>query len=770
MNAFHSWHCRPTAKRLLAILTLMAVVSVTGCGGKGSGGEGGGGSSSGFGGSTGSVANSGPTKTSLRVEAFDADGDALQYQWRVTGGSVENRNARETVWTLPDGPGLHFAYVVISDGKGGYIEQQYAVSSDGTGVAAPARQPVSYTASVISDFSGTPVRLRFESPDATNFVPSGGGAAVRRTVYLPDVQVQVVSGGAAVFSGVSDLSGEISLPKLDAGRSYDIKCATTQGVILDTCRSGFSPGTVASVVPVSPLLSEARNLRLYGHVALADGNICGMHNEFFGMQSAATVQLLQADGASLGPAVRINRFGDYALDAAVAVQARLKLRVQCESYTATLDVPAPAASGYVSGAPVEVSHQIPNTRPQVTKLLANGMDGNVRGDTVELELPGAQSKTLPHPDHFLTYKGRDTKLSACMYYRSLGAAGDCDAQGNMVAPISFDDWKRRHRFAPFAASNTEVAANYINRWDLNLVRRMVATSTAPDSLAFYVCNHPGPDGSTQKEIDQVLETGLKGENEVACVAMEWSVTPGVNGGVPFTKFLTFAPDGSLLPSINLDGRGEKYMPGACIACHGGTQYNGRFPDKGNPSPMLGSRFLPFDTGNYLFSSRPDLTEQAQTDALYLLNQMVRTTEKTDAAVPNSPTTRLIDGWYAGGKTLDKNFLPPKWRVDESQAATAGAARFYREVIGTSCRTCHTALSSPRFDWDSLGPASFRSARVELHVCGGTADLARNASMPNALVTRNNMSARAQVDPGIAALMRTYFGCDAPQPDPAYPQR
>jgi mono/diheme cytochrome c family protein len=775
MNAFRPWYCRRPAGAPTILLALLAASVLTACGGKG--GDTGSSAASGASGGTGSVANSGPARTSLRVEASDADGDTLQYQWRVTGGSVENRNARETVWTLPDGPGLHFAYVVISDGKGGYIEQQYAVSSDNTGIAAPARQPVTYTASAVNDFSGTPARLRFASSDKTLFATPGGGAQAERRVYLPDVQVQVqVAGnGPVVFSGTSDLSGEVSLPKLDNNKLYDIKCATTQGDALAPCASGFGFGTVASVAQVSPALTPGRNLRLYGHVALSDGAICGMRNEFFGMQSAATVQLLQADGAAAGAPVRVNRFGDYAVDAAVAVQARLKLRVQCESYTATLDVPAPAARGYASDAPLELSHQIPNSRPQVVKLLANGQDGNVRGQMVELELPGAQSKALPNPDHFLTYKGKDTRLSACMYYRSIGAAGDCDAQGNMIRPVSFDDWKRRHQFKPFAGSNTEVAATYINRWDLNLVRRMVATSTAPDSIAFYVCNHPGPDGTTQIEIDQVLDTARRQENMVACVAMEWSTSPGVNDGLPFTKFLTFAPDGALLPSINLDGRGEKYMPGACVACHGGTKYNGRFPDAGNPSPLLGARFLPFDTANYLFSARPELTEQAQTDALYLLNKMVRLTEKTRADAPEPPqeqrtsTMKLIDGWYPDGKTpLDKNFVPEQWRAAETQAATAGAARFYREVIATSCRTCHTALGG-RFDWDAAGPLLLRTVG-EGHACGGTADLAKNASMPNALVTRNNMSERIRVDPGLAALMRTFLGCDAPRPDPAYPQR
>ena len=92
-------------------------------------------------------------------------------QWRVTGGTVDNRNATETVWTLPDGPGLHFAYAMVSDGKGGYAEQQYAVSSDALGIPAPTRAPLSHTPPAITDFDGSAGRLRFISSDATLFTP-----------------------------------------------------------------------------------------------------------------------------------------------------------------------------------------------------------------------------------------------------------------------------------------------------------------------------------------------------------------------------------------------------------------------------------------------------------------------------------------------------------------------------------------------------------------------------------------------------------------------
>src|SRR5258706_12705294 len=77
--------------------------------------------SCGGGGSTGNPQDSGANKTTLTVEASDTDGDALQYQWRVTAGSIDNRNAAQTVWTMPHGPGLHLRYGTRYDGKGGSI-------------------------------------------------------------------------------------------------------------------------------------------------------------------------------------------------------------------------------------------------------------------------------------------------------------------------------------------------------------------------------------------------------------------------------------------------------------------------------------------------------------------------------------------------------------------------------------------------------------------------------------------------------------------------
>jgi hypothetical protein len=713
-------------------------------------------------GGTGNERDSGTNKTTLRVQASDSDGDTLHYSWRVNAGTIDNVDSPTTVWTLPDGPGLHFAYVTVSDGKGGYVEQQYAVSTDALNTAAPVTAPLTLTAPPVSDFEGALLRVRFASPSNNRFASTqAGGTAASRTVYLPDMQVQVVRQGSGdiVFSGATDHNGEVSLPKLPTGAIYDVRCATSDDAPLTTC-TRFTVGTAGATVTATPVLSDARNLRLFGHVALADGSICGQQNDFFNIRTAATVQLQSADGTVLSRPLRVNRFGDYALDAAVPVQGALKLKITCENYARTLDVPAAPVNGYSAAVPVELSHAVPNARPQIVKMVANGPEGNVRGQMV-VPLNDASSNASPGADHFLTFKGRDTALSACMYYRALGATRDCAADGRMIDPITFNDWKRARKFSPYTAGNTEVSAIYINKMDLNLVRRMTATQSGPNDISFYVCNNPGPEGTSQREIDSTIDTALAEQKLVACVAMEWSTTTGVNAGKPYTKFLTFGPDGRLLPSVNLDGRGEKYLPGACVACHGGAQYNGRFPERGNPSAFLGSGFLGFDTANYFFGSAAGLDELAQSDAIYRLNALVAATEPSGTA----PINRTFAGWYPNGtRVQNKDYVPPAWQA--ADVTTPGAARLYREVIGQSCRTCHAAMSA-QFDWDSI---VLSPARASMHVCGGTADVALNASMPNALITRDRIAEKVRADPALGALMTTFLGCSTPLPDPVYTSR
>src|SRR5215467_12789531 len=73
----------------------------------------------------------------LSVDASEAFGNFLSYQWRATDGHIVSPNAQTTDWILPKGPGIHFAYVLVSNGPGGvrfshggFTEGHIAVNTD----------------------------------------------------------------------------------------------------------------------------------------------------------------------------------------------------------------------------------------------------------------------------------------------------------------------------------------------------------------------------------------------------------------------------------------------------------------------------------------------------------------------------------------------------------------------------------------------------------------------------------------------------------------
>ncbi len=67
--------------------------------------------------------------------------DKLSYRWRSSDGSIKNLNSASTTWTLPAGPGLHFAYVLIQEWPGGFAESLIAVNTDTIGPAPKTPPP-----------------------------------------------------------------------------------------------------------------------------------------------------------------------------------------------------------------------------------------------------------------------------------------------------------------------------------------------------------------------------------------------------------------------------------------------------------------------------------------------------------------------------------------------------------------------------------------------------------------------------------------------------
>ena len=302
-------------------------------------------------------------------------------------------------------------------------------------------------------------------------------------------------------------------------------------------------------------------------------------------------------------------------------------------------------------------------------------------------------------DWFLTYIGNlDQTLAACQYYKLIGAVRQgCGINGELQDPITFEEWKTDVGLGKHKDHDEEEdIAHFINQVDLNLTRDHHMVSFAPNKLAAYVCNHAGPAATVkdptgyypeQPEIDAALRDIRRNHNLVACVAMEYSARGAAPGTAPFTKFWIFNPDGKLVSTVDLDGRGPKGVPHVCTACHGGT-----FGPATNPD--LGAHFLPFDISNFAFSSKT--TPAQREDAIFKLNLDVYKTEASRAgtSVGSASIKQLIEGWYGDvsphnpDPQLKRDYVAPSW---------AGSKDIYQTVYARSCRTCHVAMDRQAFE-------------------------------------------------------------------------
>jgi YVTN family beta-propeller protein len=696
----------------------------------------------------------------LTVTASGASGDTLAYQWRTTDGTLKDVNGPAADWVLPSGPGLHFAYVLVSNGKGGYTERRVAVNTDSIGTPLTIPSPISLA---------PPPALAPVGDIYRSFVGWGPDSPV----YLEDS----ASGTRYPASGtvLTDLTGrgEFIIPGVPPLTKYSASCSWAGGLTFTDCTSaepykGWPTPPPPSAAATDYATGGLTQPAISGSLALQDRSPCGVVNEFFGIQITGKATVVGNAGQTIFGPARLDEFGEYSLPYSAAASSVL---LQCET-AAPVSVPVPV----VTAPPYPYLGQ--TKLAGVSAPIVSAMSATLNGTEVGKFLPppsGFPSDFYPSADQFLAEKGLDTRIGACQYYKAIGAVASCDASGNPSGAINFEDWKRTVKidsYAPVGAPPT-FTATYINKVDLNLARDHHSITYGPSQTGAYVCNHLGPtvldpsqsvDAPNNPSIDTVVANAANGKNLVACVAMDNNVTPGVNvdsHGVaqPFTRFLIFGPNGQLLPSINLDGRREKFVPGTCVVCHGGDHYAGKFPEDGTGAADVGGHFVPYDVGNFEFSSKPGLTEADQEQAIYHLNQNLLN------AAPTVAEQELIAGWYAGGTTLNKSYVPSSW-----QGQSAAAISFYQNVHARSCRTCHVALvegynfdhyqnitpGGPSYRESSPGSAFVESLIADSH--------RRGHSMPNSLVTFNRFWQSAGTSIDQPAILKQFLLADSADPE------
>jgi len=123
-------------------------------------------------------------------------------------------------WTLAAGPELHFAYVLVSNGLGGYTEKGIVVNTDSIGTRrSDDHQVLPYVAPPAPPRQGDTYR----SSAAWGFTYVGG---LNHDVHAPDVSVYIRDNATnATYPSTgpvkTDLRGEYVIPNLPSRNNYD---------------------------------------------------------------------------------------------------------------------------------------------------------------------------------------------------------------------------------------------------------------------------------------------------------------------------------------------------------------------------------------------------------------------------------------------------------------------------------------------------------------------------------------------------------------------
>lgn len=327
----------------------------------------------------------------------------------------------------------------------------------------------------------------------------------------------------------------------------------------------------------------------------------------------------------------------------------------------------------------------------------------------------------------------DTREYAEAYYRAIDPLGERDTLAK---------WKATNGFE--TGTGEEIDVIFGDRRDLGYGRRMHARRNADGSLAFYVENYLIEAGGEYAYSPINLDAAILRDTRwlVGINAIEFS--PGPQGGAAFPKFYNFDPAGARQYFVNLDGRGDKAMPGPCITCHGGRGDALTPPDATGtrrfnlvPNAVSGhrgdvlARMHPFEPDVFDFSTtRAGWSRVEQEAKLKTINRWILCTYPagTASTLPEdacrreaggtewrAPAAELIKSAYGGDglprAAFDDQFVPLSWEA-------AGQGTLYREVIATSCRTCHIMRGTNAqsdIDFSSFEKFAAYAERTKVHV-------------------------------------------------------
>ncbi|MGH8138199.1 MAG: hypothetical protein ACREVV_08405 [Steroidobacteraceae bacterium] len=374
----------------------------------------------------------------------------------------------------------------------------------------------------------------------------------------------------------------------------------------------------------------------------------------------------------------------------------------------------------------------------------------------------------------------ESLASATAYYRAIDPPAASHPKGSK---LTLDDWLDANCFDHSASDYGVGAAGangahavYTNNFDLGFGRDMYFMKCAADhkDAAGNVTAHKGDMASVVINYSSLEQTALK-QSPIIAVAMEYSAAAG--SSTRYTRFYVFAPDQrdggfERVSSANFDKRGQKYVPGACLSCHGGAVTDATFAAGGN----VDASFMPWDLDALLYSDTDPAftgnlvggspyTRSAQEAGLKKLNALAyQTWLVPEAIVAPKPThstvttctvadigngdcidrfaapKTLVEKWYGGDPNASTStaysdaITPDDWKI----AGQTPPSDLYHQAFAHYCRSCHTQnnVSAKQFSSYTLFEQNYITATT---TGTGTSKLLQDvvfhkAQMPSARLT------------------------------------
>ena len=378
----------------------------------------------------------------------------------------------------------------------------------------------------------------------------------------------------------------------------------------------------------------------------------------------------------------------------------------------------------------------------IVMTLAGCGGGGSAGDSRPGSAPSAVL-ALSEPNGFLLFPNpqvqadgsqqTDTTAYAQAYYAAIDPANAKDTLAKWKAANGFD-----------GPTGTQVTVVFGDRRDLGYGRRMTARQNVDGTLAFVVENYLVQAGAAYAYSPLNLDAAIVRDTRwlLGVNAIEFS--PGPAGGTGFTKFFNFhATTGQREALVDLDGRGNKAMPGPCITCHGGRGDALTPPDGSGRARFnlvqyaqsqtrgdVQARLHPFEADAFGFSSAAGFTRVDQEAALKVINKMILCSYPLAApsSLPEDACRRIASGseWQGtaaeflksayGGDGMPNavfvdNYVPTAW-------TTAGQTTLYQSVIAPACRTCHLMRGTgaqSEIDFTSYAKFQSYADRTKVHV-------------------------------------------------------